>query len=237
MSKFLPILKDLENNMESFETNFPLAEFKESSLKQHPDITLLTCADSRMPANMFGPIFNRIFSVENIGNQYENNAGSVLYGLIHLHTPLLIVAGHSDCGAIKAALSDFSAEPFPIRRELYALKSTLASIQKTLKVPLSEAEDIRFTELAELNVDKQISYVLINDEVKNLVEKGELAILGVMVDLHNIYQNGYGKIYITNYNGVNNLELIEENLPNSLLKTRIKRLTQTYYNPETVAYI
>lgn len=225
MAFITELVQNLENNIKQFEADFPSTGFEKSDLKQHPDITLLTCADSRMPATIFGPIFNRIFSVENIGNQYENNAGSVLYGLLHLKTPLLIIAGHTDCGAIKGALSDFSNEPLPIKRELSSLRNVLEDIKKTTTLPTSEAEDIQITKLAELNLDRQINNVLTNEEVNSLVTENQLLILGVMADLHNIYQNGYGKIYISNYNGVNNIETIKYKLPKTFNQSRIKRLS------------
>ena len=40
--------------------------------------------------------------VINIGNQVKTGEGSLLYGLLHLHTPVMVVAGRW-CGAIKAA--------------------------------------------------------------------------------------------------------------------------------------
>lgn len=224
MSKWFEVFKDMENEVKSFEGQFPLAEFEQAGFKQHPQITLLTCSDSRMPVNMFGPVFNRIFSAENIGNQLATNAGSILYGLLHLHTPLLIIAGHSDCGAVKAAESDFSGEPDAIRAELTTLKATLQAAREQYNPTLSDQGDIRATELAELSVDMQIKYVLDNDEVNALVAKGELAVLGIMVDLHNIYKNGYGKVYITNLNGENQPELIKEKLPSGSADERVKRL-------------
>ena len=87
------LFKSLEQGILAFEKGFPLEDFKKGNYGQHPLITLLTCADSRIPVNIFGDIFNRIFSVENIGNLVKTNEGSVLYGLLHLHTPLMIVAG------------------------------------------------------------------------------------------------------------------------------------------------
>ncbi len=223
MSKWIEVLKDMENGVQAFEEHFPLPEFKEAGFKQHPQITLLTCSDSRMPVSMLGPIFNRIFSAENIGNQYDINAGSLLYGVLHLHTPLLVIAGHSDCGAIKGAEGDFSEEPAAIRAELGTLKNTLQKARELYNPTLAAQEDIRITQLGELNVDMQINYVLGIDQVKSLVAKGELAVLGIMADLHNIYQNGYGKVYITNLNGETNLEVIKNAIPEAYQK-RVTRL-------------
>jgi len=75
------LMQGIVEGIAGFESEFPLEDFKKGDYKQHPIITLLTCSDSRMPVNIFGSIFNRIFSVENIGNQFRSSEGSVLYGL------------------------------------------------------------------------------------------------------------------------------------------------------------
>jgi carbonic anhydrase len=125
MPDLTKIFNDINKGIIYFEQNFPLAQFKEGNFKQHPVITLLTCSDSRMPVDIFGSLFNRIFCVENIGNQVKTSEGSVLYGLFHLHTPLMIIAGHTDCGAINAAESNFADEPEAIRNELSIVKRSL----------------------------------------------------------------------------------------------------------------
>lgn len=73
---------------------------------QRPFVTILTCADSRLPVER---IFDRgvgdIFVTRVAGNVVgSHEAGTVEYGLDHLHTPLLVVMGHTGCGAVKAAL-------------------------------------------------------------------------------------------------------------------------------------
>ncbi|NLB87690.1 MAG: carbonic anhydrase [Syntrophomonadaceae bacterium] len=223
MSQWLKVIEDLSYGVQDFEKNFPLEEFAAGNYKQYPKVTLLTCADSRMPVSMLGPIFNNIFSIENIGNQFKNGAGSVLYGLLHLHTPLFIVAGHTDCGAVIAAGSDFSSEPMEIQNELTTLKSTLSDIQQA-NYEFSSEPSLKINQLAELNVDKQIDYALGIEEVRKLVDSKELLILGIMVDLHNNYGGGYGKIYTTNCNGITDINAIKEILPDGFFKERVKRL-------------
>lgn len=219
------LFKSLEQGILAFEKGFPLEDFKKGNYGQHPLITLLTCADSRMPVNIFGDIFNRIFSVENIGNQVKTNEGSVLYGLLHLHTPLMIVAGHSDCGAIKAAESNFVDEPMGIRNELSIVKNSLEEARRKSGLNFDDEPGLKFTKLAEVNVDRQIDYLLANYAVADLVEKNELLLAGVMVDLHNIYGNGYGMLYTSNINGERNSSILKTYSHLGLLADRARRLT------------
>ncbi len=219
------LFRSLEEGILAFEKGFPLEEFKKGDYGQHPLITLLTCSDSRMPADIFGETFNRIFSVENIGNQVKANEGSILYGLLHLRTPLMIVVGHSDCGAIKAAESNFIDEPMGIRNELSIVKNSLEEARRKSGLSLAEEPALRFTQLAEINVDMQIGYLLANHLVANLVEKNELLLLGIMVDLHNIYGNGYGIQYTSNINGERNSSILKSYSHWGFLADRARRLT------------
>jgi len=75
---------------------------------QHPFVTILTCADSRLPVErIFDRGVGEVFVVRVAGNVAgECEVATVEYGVEHLHTPLLIVMGHSKCGAVAAAASD-----------------------------------------------------------------------------------------------------------------------------------
>jgi carbonic anhydrase len=217
------ILKSLAQAMSIFENNFPLASLKKTNFNQQPLITLLNCSDSRVPVNIFGDSFNRIFCVENIGNQVKTSEGSIMYGLMHLHTPIMLVVGHSDCGALKAANSDYSKEPEPIIRELNIVKRSLTEIAYIQ--PLNEDPQVKFTQLAELNVDMQIRYLLENGSVAELVKNRSLSMIGMVVDLHNVYNEGYGKTYIINLNGEQDPAKIKQLIDQKDLSVQIQRLT------------
>jgi carbonic anhydrase len=219
------LMQGIAEGITKFENEFPLEDFSKGDYKQYPVITLLTCSDSRMPVNVFGSIFNRIFSVENIGNQFRSSEGSVLYGLLHLRTPLMIVAGHTDCGAINAAESNFVSEPLGIRNELSIVKDSLDSARRLYSVS-NDDSDLKYTLLSEVNVDMQINYLLANPEVSELVKNDELLLLGVMVDLHNHYDEGYGRTYTINVNGERDIGKLKERKVLGLMAERAKRLTR-----------
>ncbi len=71
---------------------------------QHPFATILSCSDSRVvPEFIFDAQPGEIFVVRTAGNVTGGiDLGSIEYGCEHLHTPLLVVMGHSGCGAVKA---------------------------------------------------------------------------------------------------------------------------------------
>lgn len=77
--------------------------------KQHPFASFLSCADSRVPVELlFDQALGDIFSVRLAGNIASDKAiGSLEYSTKFLDSKLIVVMGHSGCGAVKAACDDF----------------------------------------------------------------------------------------------------------------------------------
>jgi carbonic anhydrase len=71
---------------------------------QWPFAAILGCADSRVqPDEIFGVAPANLFVVRNAGNVADDDAmGSLEYAVEHLSTSLIVVMGHSNCGAVKA---------------------------------------------------------------------------------------------------------------------------------------
>ena len=79
---------------------------------QEPFATVLGCADSRLaPELIFDQFVGDIFVVREAGNIADSptNLGSLEYSQAVLKSKLLVVLGHSDCGAVRAAYTN--AEP------------------------------------------------------------------------------------------------------------------------------
>jgi carbonic anhydrase len=79
---------------------------------QHPFAVIVTCADSRVsPEIYFDQKLGDIFVIRNAGNITDETAlGSIEYAVEHLHVPLVVVVGHSACGAVTGA---FNGGEFP----------------------------------------------------------------------------------------------------------------------------
>ena len=73
---------------------------------QRPWATVLTCSDSRVsPSWVFDTTPGDLFVIRNAGNSaFDEAMASVEYGISVLKTPLLMVMGHSGCGAVTAAM-------------------------------------------------------------------------------------------------------------------------------------
>lgn len=83
------------------------ARLKEVAKAQHPFATILSCADSRVPAEIiFDQGLGDIFDVRVAGNIITSEVlGSIEYSTLLLNTPLLMILGHQRCGAVTAATS------------------------------------------------------------------------------------------------------------------------------------
>ncbi|MBD3398194.1 carbonic anhydrase [Candidatus Micrarchaeota archaeon] len=79
-----------------------IARRKELLEGQNPFATILTCSDSRVrPEYIFDANIGEIFNIETAGNVVDAVAlGSIEYGVEHLHTPVLMILGHTKCGAV-----------------------------------------------------------------------------------------------------------------------------------------
>ena len=74
---------------------------------QQPDAIVIACSDSRvMPESIFSAGLGELFVIRVAGNVLDDHQlGSIEYAAGHLHTKLIIVLGHTGCGAVDAALS------------------------------------------------------------------------------------------------------------------------------------
>lgn len=72
---------------------------------QHPFAAVLACSDSRVPVEiLFDQGIGDIFSIRVAGNVCGvDELGTVDYVVEHLAVPLLVILGHTDCGAVTAA--------------------------------------------------------------------------------------------------------------------------------------
>ncbi len=73
---------------------------------QHPYAIVVTCSDSRViPEDIFMAGIGELFVIRVAGNVIDNHQlGSIEYAAEHLHSPLVLILGHTNCGAVGAAL-------------------------------------------------------------------------------------------------------------------------------------
>lgn len=102
------------------------ARRKELETGQHPFAVILSCADSRVPPELvFDQGLGDLFVIRVAGNiAGDDDLASIEYAVEHLHTKLILVLGHENCGAITAAVEGANASGH--------LKSLLSAIQPSV---------------------------------------------------------------------------------------------------------
>lgn len=104
---------------------------------QKPFAALLSCADSRVdPSWMFACGSGELFQVRSAGNTaFDDGIASLEYAVAVLGVPLIVVMGHSGCGAVKAAIASDPLTPLleqlvtPIRASLQSRDDLTQAIQ------------------------------------------------------------------------------------------------------------
>ena len=94
---------------------------------QTPFAAILSCADSRVPPEVvFDQGLGDLFVVRSAGQVLDHAVlGSLQYGVEHLKTPLLIVLGHSGCGAVKATVEAMEKKSKPSGTDIDALVTAI----------------------------------------------------------------------------------------------------------------
>lgn len=189
-------IKEIQADQNAYAAAKGAAFFQELSKGQKPRATVVTCSDSRVHTNMLDRTpEGDLFMVRNIGNQLATAKGSVQYGVNHLGSSLLLIIGHSACGAIKAAGGDYSTLEEPIKKELDTINITKGS---------ANIDGVK------ANVNNQVAAAL--KEWGGKVKGGELLVVGAVYDFADDMKQGPGKLNIININGETDPEKLR-NLP------------------------
>lgn len=95
--------------------------------KQRPLAAILSCADSRViPEDIFCSVAGDIFVARVAGNVAGTNAiASLEFAVNQFGVPLIVVLGHRECGAVKAACSCLQGVKKPLTPSLYHLMSEI----------------------------------------------------------------------------------------------------------------
>lgn len=150
---------------------------------QHPFAAVLSCADSRVPPELlFDTGIGDLFVVRVAGNVADvDEIGTLEYGVEHLHIPLIVVVGHSKCGAVTAVVDGAQVPPniAKLVDNIIPAVETTRTRFSSLKGPALVQQAIR------MNVRQAMSDLLTNSEiVREAVAKGEVKLIGAVYDIN-----------------------------------------------------
>lgn len=149
--------------------------------------TILSCSDSRVPLELlFDTGIMDIFVVRVAGNVCNTDeTGSIEYGLAHVNTPLLLILGHSQCGAVTAVTEAVKGHGHKMEKNIPTLVS---SIIPAVKKSISENPKAEGAELLNLCVEENVyqsfeNLFMKSAAVRELVKTGKVKAVGAVYDL------------------------------------------------------
>ena len=216
------LLADNEAHARAFQSRFD--DVQDS---QHPEVVTVCCSDSRvLQDHVFGndeP--GRIFTCANIGNRVvqrteagEVVSGDVLYPVAHTGTEVVLVVGHTGCGAVTAtydALTDGLSDAPGIEHCVDLLAPRLEPGVDSL--PPDVDRTVAINRLVEYNVDRQVEFLVESEDVPPSVD-----VVGVVYDFQDVYGGQRGEVHVVNVNGETDVQTLRADHPE--VARRIERL-------------
>jgi len=163
-----------------------LEQVNDTSEGQFPFATILSCIDSRVPAELvFDQGLGDIFSIRIAGNFInEDILGSMEFGCKLAGTKLIVVMGHTGCGAVKGACDD--AKMGNLTSMLSKIKPAVQAVELPKDVGLRNSKNTKFVNaVAEKNVRLAIENVRNQSLVlKEMEENNDIDIVGAIYDIN-----------------------------------------------------
>ena len=160
-----------------------LQQANETSDGQHPFAVILSCIDSRTSAELiFDQGLGDVFSVRIAGNIVnEDILGSMEFGCKVAGAKIIVVLGHTKCGAVKGACDNVA---------LGNLTGLIAKIKPAVEQEAVTAENrnssngVFVENVAELNVSLSVKNILLKSPIiADMVKNGDIGIVGGIHDI------------------------------------------------------
>jgi carbonic anhydrase len=151
--------------------------------KQHPFASVLSCSDSRTTVELiFDQNLGDIFSVRLAGNIASIKAiGSLEFSCKYLGSKLVVVMGHTNCGAIKAACDHYKGGNIG---EIIELIDPAVSLEKTITDKRDSTNDAFVERVCFHNVEVQMERILKRSPLlTDMIEKKEIGLIGAVYNL------------------------------------------------------
>jgi carbonic anhydrase len=164
-----------------------LAQAGSENQRDHAFATVLSCSDSRVPVErIFDAGFIDLFVVRVAGNVVRTNeAGSIEYGLAHVHTPVLVVMGHTQCGAVAAVADVVQGHSHAFERNIPPLVAPIVPAAKRAMADHPQAKGRAVVPFAiEENVWQSITDLFMQSPAtRMMVRSGKVKVVGALYDV------------------------------------------------------
>jgi carbonic anhydrase len=149
---------------------------------QHPFATVLSCSDSRVPPEVvFDQGLGDIFVIRVAGNvAATDELGSIEYAADHLSTPLVVVLGHTHCGAVTAVVKNEPATP-NIAKLVAPIVPAVSGVRQRFSA--ADTEEV-VAKAVEANVWQAVADMYANSPLlKKMATQGKIKVVGAIYDL------------------------------------------------------
>jgi len=159
------------------------AQIKHGANGQYPFAVILGCIDSRVPAEIvFDQGIGDIFNVRIAGNIVNNDIlGSIEYGCKVAGSKLVLVLGHTSCGAVKGAVQKVELG------HITELLSKVFPAINSITDPKPDSDDLLgpyVNKVAEINIHNSINDIRERSNIlKDLENNGTTKIIGALYDV------------------------------------------------------
>jgi carbonic anhydrase len=158
----------------------------------HAYATVITCSDSRVPVEaIFDAGVMDIFVIRVAGNVCDvDEVGSIEYGLAHVHTPVLVVLGHTQCGAVTAVTHAIEGTGHALERNIPPL---VDNIEPAVRRAMAEHPDVHGDKIIPYAIEDNVwqgieDLFMASPASRNIVNSGKAKVVGA------IYDVGTGKV-------------------------------------------
>jgi carbonic anhydrase len=154
---------------------------------QEPFAVILGCSDSRVPAEIvFDQGLGDLFVIRVAGNIVApSQIGSVEFAADRFGVRLVVVLGHSSCGAITATLEELSRGSKEQSRHLRSIVDRIRpSVQAFIGTSIANDQDVLIHHAVRANIRMSANHLRHGSEVlEQLIEKNGLIVVGAEYDL------------------------------------------------------
>jgi carbonic anhydrase len=164
-----------------------LAQAGSENQGDHAYATVITCSDSRVPVELiFDAGIMDIFVIRVAGNVCDvDERGSIEYGLAHVNTPVLVVLGHTQCGAVTAVTHNVQGKGHALELNIPPL---VDNIEPAVKRAMSKHPDVQGDGIIpyaiEENIWQSIEDLFVNSPAtRGLVKSGKVRVAGALYDV------------------------------------------------------
>ncbi|MCT4534357.1 carbonic anhydrase [Halodesulfovibrio sp.] len=190
-------LKALQEGNKRFvanESSHPRSSYEQTIMAKeldqnfHAIATVVACSDSRVPVErIFDVGIMDTFVVRSAGNVLGvEQTGSVEYGVGVVKTPLLVILGHTNCGAVQATITKLYGKDVP---QTPSIDAILTRIKPAVVKVLNQEEELKEQSVLDASIEQNIwqslhDLFMQSELIRTTYSAGNVKIAGGIYDLH-----------------------------------------------------